>query len=163
MKSAFFRPLCLLALTLGVISALLAPAPQARAQFVRIADLPTVVVAVDPSLIQRTHSFVVKAWVLLDFKQDQPANGLGLERPGFAQYRSRLDRVELNCRYGYYAQTATTVFGQPKAAGEPVFESIGLRSPNWRELRPLGYESAVWSYVCQGVSNIGAVNPPRPL
>lgn len=162
-KVALSALLSSVVMVLILTNGLLVPAQKAQAEFLQVADLPTVVVAVDPSLVHRAHPFIVQAWVLLDFKQDQPANTLGLERPSFGQYRSRLDRVEVNCRYGHYARTAVTVFGQPKAGGQPVYESVGLRSPTWREMRPFGYESAIWSYVCQGVSNIGPVNPPRPL
>jgi hypothetical protein len=162
-KVALSALLSSIVMVLIVVNGLLLPAQKAQAEFLQVADLPTVVVAVDPSLVHRAHPFIVQAWVLLDFKQDQPANTLGLERPSFGQYRSRLDRVEVNCRHGHYARTAVTVFGQPKAGGQPVYEAVGLRSPNWREMRPFGYESAIWSYVCQGVSNIGPINPPRPL
>ena len=162
-KVALSALLSSLVMVLVLANGLLMPAQKAQAEFLQVADLPTVVVAVDPSLVHRAHPFIVQAWVLLDFKQDQPANTLGLERPSFGQYRSRLDRVEVNCRYGHYARTAVTVFGQPKAGGQPVYEAVGLRSPTWREMRPFGYESAIWSYVCQGVSNIGPVNPSRPL
>lgn len=154
-----------IALTVGLIllASVFAQSRPSQAQFLQVADLPTVSVGIDPTLIQRAHPFIVQAWVLLDFKQDQPANTLGLERPSFGQYRSRMDRVEVNCRYGHYARTAVTVFGQPRAGGQPVYEAVGLRSPSWREMRPFGYESAIWSYVCEGISNIGPVNPPRPL
>ena len=162
-KVALSALLSSVVMVLILTNGLLVPAQKAQAEFLQVADLPTVVVAVDPSLVHRAHPFIVQAWVLLDFKQDQPANTLGLERPSFVQDRSRLDRVEVKCRYGHYARTAVTVFGQPKAGGQPVYEAVGLRSPTWREMRPFGYESAIWSYVCQGVSNIGPVNPPRPL